>query len=477
MGLHFFTVVADDLTEMVTATHPRQTTRILLAEQSKDELIDEILRLRKEKEELEKQLEELKKKIKPAFIKVSVYKKKKRWKKLGRPVGHLGCTRPKPEIIHHIVEQTLERCPDCGQAALSPWPSEDEEHIQEDIVPAHVEVTKFIRHAYHCNHCCKLQRASYAPGEVPYGYLGPNILIQTILLKYYHGLSYSKMPELFKDLCGLTVTDSALAQALQRLGRWLEVEKEVIVSAIRASPWIHGDETGWKIAGTNHWLWDFVNQKLALYKIDRSRGKKVPLEVLGKDYPGIVLSDFLSAYDQSGRRRQRCLTHLQREMSECRQTDQSEEYLMAYRKLKRILRDARRLNEKRGALAPWVFVRRVRRLKDRLLTFALQPFQNKNWKRLSKRLRKYYEEILTFLDVPGIPQDNNHAERMIRPNVIFRKISFQNMSRKGADAHEVLMSLLQTLRLQDKNVIGFFKTAYLRHRQGNPSPLLLLPSR
>ena len=67
---------------------------------------------------------------------------------------------------------------------------------------------------------------------------------------------------------------------------------------------------------------------------------------------------------------------------------------------------------------------------------------------------------------------------MIRPNVIFRKISFQNMSRKGADAHEVLMSLLQTLRLQDKNPIEFFKTAYLRHRQENPIPLLsFLPSR
>jgi hypothetical protein len=90
---------------------------------------------------------------------------------------------------------------------------------------------------------------------------------------------------------------------------------------------------------------------------------------------------------------------------------------------------------------------------------------------------KYYKEILTFLDVPGLPQDNNHAERMIRPNVIFRKISFQNMSRKGADAHEVLMSLLQTLRLQDKNAVDFFKTAYLHHRQGNPSPLLFLPSR
>jgi len=469
---------------MATAATLLQDSRAFLAEQSKDELIDEILRLRQEKQSweqekqrLEKQLEDLKKQIKPAFIKVPVYRKKKRWKKLGRPVGHLGCTRPKPEIIDHIVEQKLERCPDCGQETLSPLPTENEEHIQEDIVPARVEATKFIRHAYWCSHCKQEKTAPYASEEVPYGYLGPNVLIQTILMKYHHGLPYSKIQTLFEELCGLKVTDSALAQALQRLARWLEVEEQAVLEAVRASPWIHADETGWKIAGTNHWLWDFVNQRLALYRIARGRGQKIPEEVLGKDYEGILLSDFLSAYDKSGRKRQRCLVHLIREMNQCRERDRSTEYLEAYRKLKRILTDAKNLDQNRGKLAPWTFARRVHLIQNRLLAFACQPFRNKNWKRLSKRLLKYYEEILTFLEVPGLPQDNNHAERMIRPNVIFRKISFQNMSRKGADAHEVLMSLLQTLRLQDKNVIEFLKTAYLRHRQGNPIPILsLLPS-
>lgn len=79
----------------MAATDLFQGFRVLLAEQSKDELIDEILRLRQEKEELQKQLEELKEQIKPAFIKAPVYKPKKRWKKLGRPVGHPGCTLPR----------------------------------------------------------------------------------------------------------------------------------------------------------------------------------------------------------------------------------------------------------------------------------------------------------------------------------------------------------------------------------------------
>ncbi len=450
---------------------------VSFAEKSKDELIEEIFRLEDKVKALEEENETLKKQAQSKPIKIAAVKRKKRWKKLGRPIGHLGSTRPKPDVIHHSVHQTLERCPDCGNHTLTELPSEREEHIQEDIVPAIVEATKFIRHGYWCSHCKERKKAPYAPEEIPYGYLGPNTLVYTLIMKYHHGLPYSKIQTLFHELCGLKVTDSALAQALQRLAKWLQVEKEVIVKAVRASPWIHMDETGWKIAGTSHWLWDFVNERLALYCIRRSRGRKVPEEVLTKGYSGIPITDFLSAYDKSGRRRQRCLVHLTREMSECRKTDASEEYLLAYKKLKRIIDDAKRLNETRGKLAPWVFARRVRLLKERLFDFAAQPFTNQNWKRLSKRLLKYYHEILTFLDVQGLPSDNNHAERMIRPNVIFRKISFQNMSEKGAHAHEVLMSILQTLRLRKQNAVEFLKTAYLKHRQGNSSPLLLIPSR
>ena len=61
---------------------------------------------------------------------------------------------------------------------------------------------------------------------------------------------------------------------------------------------------------------------------------------------------------------------------------------------------------------------------------------------------------------------------MIRPHVIIRNRSFQNRSDRGAGAHEVMMSLLHTLRLQDKDPLDFFKKAVLRHSQGNPIPIL-----
>lgn len=458
---------------MSASSDPLQRS-FLWIEKTKEELIDLVIRQQDQIQALQEKLESLEKKQKSRLSKLFSAVKKKRWKKLGAPLGHPGATRPMPSHIDETVHQTLENCPSCQKSALVELPSENIEHVQEDIVPARVYVTKYVRHGYWCRDCQTKQYASYAPEQIPYGYLGPNVLIHTLLLKYHHGLPYSKIERVFEELCGLKVTDSALAQALQRISRWLKIEEAEILKAVRASPHIHCDETGWKIAGSNHWLWIFVNQRLALYKVRKSRGRKIPEEVLLPEYQGVVIADFLSAYNKSGKRRQRCLVHLLREMKECRKTDLSEEYLSSDKKLRRILCDANRLESQKPELEPFVFLRRLRFLKERLLNFSCSVFSNKNWQRLSKRFLKHQEELLTFLEIPNIPKDNNHAERMIRPNVIFRKISFQNMSKNGALAHETLMSLLQTLRLQDKNPIPFFKESYLKHRKGDPQPILAL---
>ena len=88
------------------------------------------------------------------------------------------------------------------------------------------------------------------------------------------------------------------------------------------------------------------------------------------------------------------------------------------------------------------------------------------------RFLKHWESLVTFLEEEGIPHHNNLCERQIRHNVILRNRSFQNRSQKGAQAHEVLMSILQTLRLQGKEVIPTMQAAYLAHRKGNSTPVI-----
>ena len=220
---------------------------LLLTETSKEELIEEILRLRKENEALKKKLGEKEQtELRKKFLKLQRFELRvKRAKRPGQKEGHLGITRTKPEVIDQVIEQILNSCPDCHKPLSRS--QEILEHIQEDIIPAKPQVTCYKKHRYYCKECRKLVTAGYALEEIPHGNLGPNVLIQTLILKYHHGLPFNKIQELFESLCHFKVSQGALAQALQRLSEWLKVEVDEILLAIRASPHIHMDETGWKV--------------------------------------------------------------------------------------------------------------------------------------------------------------------------------------------------------------------------------------
>lgn len=186
----------------------------LLFTESKESLVDEIIRLRRRVEALEEQLKEAA--AKEAERKARQYERKgvkARWKKLGAPIGHHGATRPKPDHIDKTIEQHLDCCPDCGCAELSFCPSATEEHIQEDIIPTRVEVTKFVHHGYWCPCCGQVKVAGYAAEEVPNGYLGPNVLVLIIRMKYHQGLSYEKIQQFLESFCSLKVAGAGVAEA------------------------------------------------------------------------------------------------------------------------------------------------------------------------------------------------------------------------------------------------------------------------
>ena len=449
---------------------------IFLTEKSKEELIEIILAHQRRIKELE---EKLKKKNAldehKEFLKAErLAKRMLRPHRPGQKAGHVGMTRDKPTSIDRVVEQTLKKCPDCHHRLSSS--QEVVQHIQEDIIPARVQTTCYKKHRYYCTQCEKLVSAPCAEDEIPKSYLGPNVLIQTIILKYHHGLPFNKIAELFEGLCGLKVSEGALAQALQRMSLWLAVESDEILKAIRISPHLHMDETGWKISGGKHWLWAAVNEKLAHYRIAATRGAKVAREIVGKDYTGVIGTDFYAAYNLLPGKKQRCLVHLLRTMKEYHARDHSTEFIRHEKILKRIVWDAIHLGERRSQIEGKVYLRRVRRIKKRLFAWASGDYENKNLIRLAKRFLKHWVQLLTFLEYSDVTYHNNLAERMIRPNVIIRNRSFQNRSQKGADAHGTHMSLIQTLRLQQRDIFAELRTAYLHHRQGNIGPMLQFAS-
>lgn len=469
-------------------------TRLTLMEDDKEKLVDKILCLRDENENLRQgnetlrqENEALRKKIEEKTPKVPDKKLNfvkdrdrpglppHRW---GRKGGHKGVTRAKPQHVDREVSQTLSACPDCHHVLGASVGTT--KHLQEDIIPAHVEVTRFLHHRYWCPGCKTVVTVPYAPDEVPYGYIGPRALATMVWMKFHLALPGNKIKAVLEDFCGLAITEGAIHKALQRLALHMGLEAQQVLEAVRSALIKHADETGWTVNGVGHWLWSFLTRRFAYVKVDKSRGSKIPKAVLGDPFTGVMVSDFFSAYNKMSGRKQKCLVHLKREVRKAGDAfaqGPPGDFKEPDKRLKRLLADAERLADHRTHLPALTYARRVRRIKDRLFTFATQVYSHKFWQRISARLLKHHQAIFTYLDVPGLPSDNNAAERSIKPHVIIRNRSFQNRTEKGANAHGTLSSILQSLLLQGRPVVKELAAAYPLHRQGAGKPILFTSTR
>ncbi|MGQ0734842.1 MAG: IS66 family transposase, partial [Acidobacteriota bacterium] len=56
---------------------------------------------------------------------------------------------------------------------------------------------------------------------------------------------------------------------------------DALCTQVRGSPVGSSDETGWKVAGTLHWLWTFATPTTTVYAIRPGRGYGDAATVLG----------------------------------------------------------------------------------------------------------------------------------------------------------------------------------------------------
>jgi len=94
------------------------------------------------------------------------------------------------------------------------------------------------------------------------------------------------------------------------------------------------------------------------------------------------------------------------------------------------------------------------KLYSRLDGLMTSSRKDKDVNRLVKRLIRHRNELFTFLEYRNVSPYNNHAEQQMRKPVITRKISQQNRSNRGAQAHAIFMSLFRSAELQGLNPVS-----------------------
>jgi rRNA maturation protein Nop10 len=454
----------------------------VLEELDRQALVDLIIRqaeqvgeLRQEIEKLKKANEHLREKLETsereshrqaAPHRIDAGKRKTNPKSPGRKVGHGAHWRPKPVHIDHHVEVPLEACPHCGETQLS------EQHpitqYVEELPCPQVETTELRTWRGKCPHCGDVEsihplKVSVASGAAGVG-LGPRAQATAVSLAYQQGLTLGQACDILKELFGLDLSRGGLVQLAHRRGSDLEAEEVALARQARGADLQHVDETSWWVAGADpaiqpHWLWVFANANHTLYRIDHRRNSEVVKELLGNDFPGVLVSDCLNIYDGLYGGQQKCYAHHLKAISRAQATHQAAEnacsgYLKA---VKGMLKAAQALKTSAEELseAQWERFRSgLEQTADRLLTPGRPRSRlSKPEESVRNRLWKQRSCLFVFLDHPQVGATNNLAERRLRPAVIQRKLSAGNRTDQGARTWEILVSLGATYAQQGRSFL------------------------
>ncbi len=314
------------------------------------------------------------------------------------------------------------------------------------------------------------------PPDLPRGAFGPRLLSIVTLLTGKFGVSKRGAREFLSDVLGVELAVGSISKAEAIVSESLAPAVEEAREYVRAQPSANLDETGWREAAQQAWLWIATTTLVAVFTVSRSRGSQVAKELVGEHFQGIVSSDRWSAYTWIPlEQRQICWAHLKRDFKALSELEGPGAAIGAG-----LLAETARMFDwwarvRNGTLPREVFQRRMRAVKRKVGEFLVEGEVCPDGKvaGVCLKIRSVETALWTFVDVKGIEPTNNLAERDLRRAVLWRKSCFGTDSETGSRYAERILTTTKTLRKQNRHVLEFLTQSVEAAIRGVPGPSLL----
>jgi transposase len=383
-----------------------------------------------------------------------------------------------PERVTRTVAFVPARCDAC-RAPLPRQAGPDDpaptRFQTADLPPVRAEVVEYQGHGRRCP-CCGEVTWHPIPAEHCRHSVGPGLAAALAYLAGCHQVSKRGLEEIAAALFEVPVALGTVANLEQEVSAALQAAHAEAVAAVRQAPVKHADETGWKRHGQKCWLWVAATARVAAFALHAGRGLAGLAALLGATVGGIVVSDRWCAYRHlPACRRQLCWAHLRRDFAGL--VDLGGPAADYGLELEALAED----------VFPWWY-----RVRDGTLSRAsLRTYVDgqRPWLRallargaargcartaaLCGQLLALEPALWTFVRREGVEPTNNHAERVLRKAVLWRKKSFGCVSEGGCRFVERILTAVQTLRLQHRQVWQFLQESIAAYRAHQPGPSLL----
>ena len=401
-------------------------------------------------------------------------------RKPGGQPGHEGHARERlpaqrVDVVIPYVPKTCARCRAPLSAEAGPDDPAPTWHQVAELPAVAAIVTEHQGHARTCRGCGHLNRASIPDQVRAHGY-GPKLAAAVVFLSgRCHG-SKRLVSEIVEALFAVPLSAASVCNLEQEAAQALAPAHQQAQQAVQAAAVKNTDETGWSLAGKLCWLWMAATQSVALFQVCGGRGRSSLRQLLGENISGILCSDRWGAYGMVDlMRRQLCWAHLKRDFQKW--LDRGGEGVAigqagreAVQRVFALWRDFGQGRLDRAGLQTGI------EPISAALRAALETGQSSadpRARRFCRNILEVYPALWTFARVEGVEPTNNHAERTLRLAVIWRKISFGNHSQAGCRFTERILTVVQTLRLQQRSVMDYLQQALAATRAGHPIPALV----
>ena len=202
--------------------------------------------------------------------------------KIGAQPGHSKYER-KPFLqdeIHNVHEYNLTECPVCHNSIEIDLSQEPKIIQQAEIINVPILIEEHKAYAYWCKNCQKYHYAAFPPEVIKAGLFKAKITALVAYMKNVCHCSFSNIRKFIRDVLHLKVSRGYLSKIVQKVSNSLEMAYEELLRVLPLATKVNIDETGHKENGDKFWTWVFKTDLFVLFKIDKSRGSNVLIEVL-----------------------------------------------------------------------------------------------------------------------------------------------------------------------------------------------------
>jgi transposase len=381
-----------------------------------------------------------------------------------------------PEQVTSFQEHTLEACPCCG-GPLRRNGSFATVVQQVDVQQPPLVIEQHTSPEYWCPHCAKPFQAPMPLHIDKGGLVGPGLTALIAFLKGPCHASFSTIRTFLRDVVRVTISRGELSKIINnKASNALAVPYEELLLLLPNEEVVNTDETGHKCNGQPWWTWCFRAELYTLYRIDAHRSADVLMDVLGKEFKGILGCDYFSAYRrylrECGVVVQFCLAHLIRDVKflttlpDERDRRYGEDLRAALKELFDVFHQRERLDAE-------AFQTLLQAARDRVLRVGLSGPATQHGQNMEKRFRDHGAAYFTFVTTPGVQPTNNLAEQAIRFVVIDRHITQGTRSADGQRFCERIWTVIATCVQQGQSVFSFLCAAVGQWFKDEPAPSLL----